>query len=77
MKANEAIETKNKVERKLKELEKKLSLEKQNYEELQEQLRVERREYSQNKNTLQRDIDKQRLELVKMENELLEFKDDY
>lgn len=46
MKANEAIETKNKVERKLKELEKKLSLEKQNYEELQEQLRVERREYS-------------------------------
>ena len=35
MKANEAIETKNKVERKLKELEKKLSLEKQNYEELQ------------------------------------------
>lgn len=36
----EILEVKSKAERKVKELEKRLDLEGQNYEELQEQLRV-------------------------------------
>lgn len=36
----EVLEVKSKAERKVKELEKRLDLEGQNYEELQEQLRV-------------------------------------
>ncbi len=52
-------------------------MEKQNYLELQDQLQNERRDFRQYKCSMQRDFDKQRLELVKMENELLEFRDEY